>query len=218
MEYPIRLGVKLVPYVMVAVRLIFTNCYTRYLNYCTCSDGTDGSYLIVQIQVTCPSQDPTATLSHSYRARLCRLVANPTGYEFNVHTERYRVGHYIGSVEARSPAATAGLRPDDRIIEVDGQNVETDSHDELIEKIARDRGEDQLILLVVDQKADEYFTEHDLELAADHPYVERCGFGDRPISEDNHDPNRGLMSGQSAVCFEANLIKFFTYSTSPAVP
>lgn len=147
-------------------------------------------------------------LPHPYRLRLCRLkpstASHPTpgdassssaadsgssvvGYGFNVHADRYRVGHFIGSVEPDSAADKVGLQPGDRIIEVAGVNVETDSHNELAEKIkaARDRrrpeeggGDGELLLLVVDQEADEYFKKHETLLDAHQPFVVRCGFDD----------------------------------------
>jgi len=39
---------------------------------------------------------------------------------------------FIGNVEHHSPAERAGLLSGDRVVEVNGVNVETDSHSEVI--------------------------------------------------------------------------------------
>ncbi|KAG9340421.1 hypothetical protein JZ751_021534 [Albula glossodonta] len=50
--------------------------------------------------------------------RLCHLVRSETGYGFNLHSEKARPGQYIRSLDPGSPADRAGLRPQDRLIEV----------------------------------------------------------------------------------------------------
>lgn len=50
--------------------------------------------------------------------RLCHLVRADTGYGFNLHSEKSRPGQYIRSLDPGSPADRAGLRPQDRLIEV----------------------------------------------------------------------------------------------------
>lgn len=50
--------------------------------------------------------------------RLCHLVRAETGYGFNLHSEKSRPGQYIRSLDPGSPADRAGLRPQDRLIEV----------------------------------------------------------------------------------------------------
>ena len=61
--------------------------------------------------------------------------AHPQGYGFNLHAERDKPGQYIGLVDDDSPAATAGLRVHDRIVEVNGDNIEQCTHQEVIAKI-----------------------------------------------------------------------------------
>lgn len=58
-------------------------------------------------------------------ARLCVLRKWPDfqGYGFNLHGEKNKTGHFIGTVEDDSPAHSAGLLKGDRLIEVNGTNV-----------------------------------------------------------------------------------------------
>ncbi|XP_019568740.2 Na(+)/H(+) exchange regulatory cofactor NHE-RF2 isoform X1 [Rhinolophus sinicus] len=89
------------------------------------------------------------------RPRLCHLRKGPQGYGFNLHSDKSRPGQYIRSVDPGSPAAHSGLRAQDRLIEVNGQNVEGLRHAEVVASIkAR---EDEAHLLVVDPETDEYF-------------------------------------------------------------
>lgn len=50
--------------------------------------------------------------------RLCHLKKGPSGYGFNLHSEKSRPGQFIRSVDPDSPASRAGLRPQDRLVEV----------------------------------------------------------------------------------------------------
>lgn len=62
------------------------------------------------------------------RPRLCYLTKGDQGYGFHLHGERNKGGQFIRKVEPGSSADMAGLRPGDRLVEVNGQNVETESH------------------------------------------------------------------------------------------
>ncbi|XP_055991223.1 Na(+)/H(+) exchange regulatory cofactor NHE-RF2 isoform X3 [Sorex fumeus] len=89
------------------------------------------------------------------RPRLCHLRKGPQGYGFNLHSDKSRPGQYIRSVDVGSPAAHSGLRAQDRLIEVNGENVEGLRHAEVVASIkAR---EDEARLLVVDPETDEHF-------------------------------------------------------------
>ncbi|ERE68736.1 Na(+)/H(+) exchange regulatory cofactor NHE-RF2-like protein [Cricetulus griseus] len=89
------------------------------------------------------------------RPRLCHLRRGPQGYGFNLHSDKSRPGQYIRSVDPGSPASHSGLRAQDRLIEVNGQNVEGLRHAEVVARIkAR---EDEARLLVVDPETDEHF-------------------------------------------------------------
>uniref|UniRef100_A0A182LTA0 PDZ domain-containing protein n=1 Tax=Anopheles culicifacies TaxID=139723 RepID=A0A182LTA0_9DIPT len=96
-----------------------------------------------------------------YEARLCHVVKRPDfdGYGFNLHAEKGRPGQYIGKVDDASPAESAGLRQGDRIIEVNGQNITTETHKKVVELIKAVPNETRL--LVIDPRADA----NDLKLA-----------------------------------------------------
>lgn len=62
------------------------------------------------------------------RPRLCYLTKGECGYGFHLHGERSSGAQFIRRIEVGSPAELAGLRSGDRVVEVNGENVEKDSH------------------------------------------------------------------------------------------
>ncbi|XP_042360336.1 Na(+)/H(+) exchange regulatory cofactor NHE-RF2 [Plectropomus leopardus] len=97
-----------------------------------------------------PPVDPSELIP-----RLCHLIRSDTGYGFNLHSDRSRPGQYIRSLDPGSPADHAGLRPQDRLIEVNGVNIEGMRHAEVVAFIKK--GGDETWLLVVDPDTDENF-------------------------------------------------------------
>lgn len=89
------------------------------------------------------------------RPRLCHLRKNEQGYGFNLHSDKARSGQFIRCVDPDSPAQHAGLRPKDRLVEVNGMNIEHLRHSEVVAVIRRGGGETSL--LVVDPETDELF-------------------------------------------------------------
>lgn len=52
------------------------------------------------------------------RPRLCTIKKGTNGYGFNLHSEKSKPGQYVRAVDEDSPAMKAGLRPQDRIVQV----------------------------------------------------------------------------------------------------
>ncbi|XP_065706729.1 Na(+)/H(+) exchange regulatory cofactor NHE-RF2 [Patagioenas fasciata] len=98
--------------------------------------------------------------------RLCHLKKGPNGYGFNLHSEKSRPGQFIRSVDPDSPASRAGLRPQDRLVEVNGINVEGLRHSEVVSHIKSQENEARL--LVVDPETDEYFKKLGVTPTEDH--------------------------------------------------
>lgn len=89
-----------------------------------------------------------------FEPRLCHVSkrADFDGYGFNLHAEKGRPGQYIGKVDEASPAESSGLRQGDRIIEVNGSNIGSETHKQVVERIKSVVG--HTTLLVIDPKAD----------------------------------------------------------------
>lgn len=94
--------------------------------------------------------------------RLCHLIKWPDfdGYGFNLHAERSNPGQFIGKIDDESPAQMAGLKEGDRIVEVNGVNINNENHRQVVERIKSDPSETRL--LVVDPETDLWYREQDL--------------------------------------------------------
>ncbi|XP_060905969.1 Na(+)/H(+) exchange regulatory cofactor NHE-RF2-like isoform X3 [Labrus mixtus] len=99
------------------------------------------------------------------RPRLCFLTKGERGYGFHLHGERNRGGQYIRKVEPGSSAEMAGLRPGDRVVEVNGENVENESHHQVVNRIREVAHRTRL--LVVDKVTDDYLHSHGLSVTED---------------------------------------------------
>lgn len=62
------------------------------------------------------------------KPRLCHMLKGENGYGFHLHGEKGKSGQFIRKVEPGSPAEAAGLRAGDRVVEVNGLNVEQETH------------------------------------------------------------------------------------------
>ncbi|XP_011360198.1 Na(+)/H(+) exchange regulatory cofactor NHE-RF1 [Pteropus vampyrus] len=85
--------------------------------------------------------------------RLCCLEKGPNGYGFHLHGEKGKVGQFIRLVEPGSPAERSGLLAGDRLVEVNGENVEKETHQQVVSRIRA--ALNAVRLLVVDPETDE---------------------------------------------------------------
>ncbi|KAF1394875.1 hypothetical protein PFLUV_G00005670 [Perca fluviatilis] len=99
------------------------------------------------------------------RPRLCFLTKGERGYGFHLHGERNKGGQFIRKVEPGSSSDLAGLRPGDRVVEVNGENVENESHHRVVERIRE--VEHRTRLLVIDRETDDYFRSRGLACTED---------------------------------------------------
>eukprot|EP00063_Salmo_salar_P063482 XP_014038317.1 PREDICTED: Na(+)/H(+) exchange regulatory cofactor NHE-RF2-like [Salmo salar] len=99
------------------------------------------------------------------RPRLCFLTKGPRGYGFHLHGERNKGGQFIRKVEPGSSAELSGLRAGDRVVEVNGGNVEDETHHQVVYRIRA--VEHRTRLLVVDKETDDYLRGHGLACTED---------------------------------------------------
>ncbi|KAK7940259.1 hypothetical protein WMY93_003585 [Mugilogobius chulae] len=89
-------------------------------------------------------------MSSERRPRLCVMTKGENGYGFHLHGEKGKSGQYIRKVEPGSPAEASGLRAGDRLVAVNGANVERETHYQVVQRIKSVENETRL--LVVDQE------------------------------------------------------------------
>ncbi|GLD72846.1 Na(+)/H(+) exchange regulatory cofactor NHE-RF2-like protein [Lates japonicus] len=92
-----------------------------------------GSVRRLQVE---PSPEPTVDLL----PRLCHLVKGEHGYGFNLHSNKTKRGQFIRSVDPGSAAESADIRPGDRLVEVNGVNIEGLRHSEVVALIREGGG------------------------------------------------------------------------------
>lgn len=98
--------------------------------------------------------------------RLCHLRKWPDfeGYGFNLQYEKHTSTEFIGDVDGDSPAECTGMRKGDRVIEVNGDNIEGLPHPEVIEKIKANPNETRL--LVVDTSTYDFYNDRGIQITS----------------------------------------------------
>lgn len=94
------------------------------------------------------------------RPRLCVMEKGPKGYGFHLHGEKGKTGQFIRLVEPDTPAAAAGLRAGDRLAFVNGERVEGERHQLVVDRIRATTG--SLELVVIDAEVAELLKKHNL--------------------------------------------------------
>ncbi|TSK87540.1 Na(+)/H(+) exchange regulatory cofactor NHE-RF2 [Bagarius yarrelli] len=93
-------------------------------------------------------------MASELKPRLCCMSKGENGYGFHLHGEKGKSGQFIRKVEPGSPAEASGLRAGDRVVEVNGENVDRETHQQVVQRIKAIEHETRL--LVVDRETDEY--------------------------------------------------------------
>ncbi|CAF1208220.1 unnamed protein product [Rotaria sordida] len=102
-------------------------------------------------------------------ARLCRIRKFPTSpfYGFFLCGDPKKLGRvFISDVTKHSPAAVCGLRDGDRIIEINGSNIDGLIYETILDKIKHHMGRDDLELLVLDKKSVQWYRERNYPITS----------------------------------------------------
>uniref|UniRef100_A0A671MNZ8 Na(+)/H(+) exchange regulatory cofactor NHE-RF n=1 Tax=Sinocyclocheilus anshuiensis TaxID=1608454 RepID=A0A671MNZ8_9TELE len=155
-----------------------------------------------------PSSESSTRDPSELLPRLCHLVRSETGYGFNLHSERSRPGQYIRALDPGSPADRAGLKPQDRLIEVNGMNIERMRHAEVVAFIKK--GGNETRLLVVDPDTDEHFK----KMAITPTSIHVKDF-DESVTNGSHSPHVNGTSSRSTYSDGSNLCEETGLCLSP---
>nr|XP_039248157.1 multiple PDZ domain protein-like [Styela clava] len=88
------------------------------------------------------------------KPRLCQVVRQDGGFGFFLKDDK---GHYLINLEKNGPAFRAGALDYDRIVEINGVNVENEPHSTVVQKI-RDSG-NEVTFLLVNKQEEKFFQE-----------------------------------------------------------
>lgn len=98
--------------------------------------------------------------------RLVVMKRGPGGYGFNLHGERnVQAGQTISAVDDGSEAQRAGLRVGDKVVEVNGLNVEKMSHSDVVKRIKMN--EKEVSMLVIDHITEAYLKQEGRPITTD---------------------------------------------------
>lgn len=134
------------------------------------------------------------------RPRLCVLEKGSSGYGFHLHGEKGKTGQFIRLVESDTPASVAGLLAGDRLVFVNGESVEGESHQQVVARIRATVG--ALELIVVDAETAELLTKHNLQCRKEFvtegiPLPGSDNDSDRVDAQSNGTPREGTPASQS---------------------
>ncbi|KAG9471435.1 hypothetical protein GDO78_014734, partial [Eleutherodactylus coqui] len=101
----------------------------------------------------------------SSKPRLCYLVKDKDSFGFSLRTFKGTKGFYLDTLTAAGAAAKAGVKEGDRIIEINGQNIEHYKYDGLV-KLVKESG-DSVMFLLVDKETDKYFQQQMKKITVD---------------------------------------------------
>ncbi|KAL4664627.1 hypothetical protein H8957_012962 [Semnopithecus entellus] len=93
--------------------------------------------------------------------RLCYLVKQGGSYGFSLKTVQGKKGVYMTDITPQGVAMKAGVLADDHLIEVNGENVEDASHQEVVEKVKKSGS--RVMFLLVDKETDKRHLEQKLQ-------------------------------------------------------
>ncbi|XP_015745285.1 Na(+)/H(+) exchange regulatory cofactor NHE-RF3 [Python bivittatus] len=93
---------------------------------------------------------------------LCYLTKEKNSYGFSLKSTAGQKGLFIVDLTPQGPAAKAGVQPNDRLIEINGENVENDTHEEVVEKVKRSGN--QVVFLLSDKETDQYYFRWNMQL------------------------------------------------------
>ncbi|NWT72151.1 NHRF3 protein, partial [Prunella himalayana] len=108
-------------------------------------------------------QCPPSTATAVPQPRLCYLVKEETGYGFSLKSTEGQKGLFIVELSSQGAAAKAGVQNNDRLIEINGKNVENDTHEEVVEKVKK--SENHVMFLLSNEETDRYFTSQRMALS-----------------------------------------------------
>ncbi|CAO2599299.1 Na(+)/H(+) exchange regulatory cofactor NHE-RF3 [Lemmus lemmus] len=128
------------------------------LLYCQSQELPNGSVKEAPAPVPAPLEATSSDATEDagdYKPKLCRLIKVDDSYGFHLNAIQGQPGSFVKEVQKGGPADKAGLEDEDMVIEVDGENVQEQPYEEVVDRI---KGSSEYVtLLVCGKKAYDYF-------------------------------------------------------------
>ncbi|XP_078512892.1 Na(+)/H(+) exchange regulatory cofactor NHE-RF3 [Lissotriton helveticus] len=115
-------------------------------------------------QITTPETVVTANqvTTSAQKPRICYLVKDKKGYGFSLKTTQGHNGLFLTSLVPEGVAVKAGVKDNDRLIEVNGENVENASHDQVAAKVKQSG--DAVVFLVIDKESYKFYSDSKIQM------------------------------------------------------
>ncbi|KAM9851227.1 Na(+)/H(+) exchange regulatory cofactor NHE-RF3 [Aulostomus maculatus] len=129
----------------------------------------EASYKQAKVQgvnLSDPQSSPVANgaAKHAPKPKLCYLVRSSSGYGFSVCSVKGEQGLFMTEVIMGGVADKAGVTVNDRLLEVNGENIEKSTHEQVVDKIKL--AGNSLMFLLVDEETDRYYQNKHIKLSA----------------------------------------------------
>ncbi|NXP49332.1 NHRF3 protein, partial [Heliornis fulica] len=115
-----------------------------------------------QQELWSPMPTANGAITTAPQPRLCYLVREEKGYGFSLKTTQGQKGLFIVELSSQGAAAKAGVQNNDRLIEINGENVENDTHEEVVEKVKKSGN--HVMFLLSNEETDHYYTSQKMVL------------------------------------------------------
>ncbi|XP_061089962.1 Na(+)/H(+) exchange regulatory cofactor NHE-RF3 [Conger conger] len=111
-----------------------------------------------------PQSRPTmnGTARTDPKPKLCFLEKAKSGYGFSLKSKNGEEGIFIFNVTPSGVAEKAGAKTSDRVLEVNSENVEIATHDQIVEKIKA--GGNSIMFLLADEETDRHYKNKKIKL------------------------------------------------------
>uniref|UniRef100_A0A1A7Z8U6 PDZ domain containing 1 n=1 Tax=Nothobranchius furzeri TaxID=105023 RepID=A0A1A7Z8U6_NOTFU len=108
------------------------------------------------VNLSDPQSSPIANglAKEDWKPKLCYLVKSKSGFGFSISSFKGEEGLFMTEVIRGGVADKAGVRAKDRLIEINGENVEKCTHEEAVNKIKQ--GGNSVMFLLVDEETDKF--------------------------------------------------------------
>lgn len=101
---------------------------------------------------------------HAPKPKLCFLVKSNSGYGFSLRSVKGQQGLFMTEVVPGGVADRAGVRLNDRLLEINGDDMYHSTHDQAVEKIKSAGG--ALMFLLADEETDKHYQEKHMKIGA----------------------------------------------------
>ncbi|XP_056246198.1 Na(+)/H(+) exchange regulatory cofactor NHE-RF3 [Seriola aureovittata] len=98
------------------------------------------------------------------KPKLCYLVKSSSGYGFSLRSVKGEQGLFMTDVIPGSVADRAGIKVNDRLLEINGENMEDSTHEQAVDKIKLAGG--SIMFLLVDDETDRYYQNKRMKIGA----------------------------------------------------